>query len=62
MHIAEVAGALTIGKTTVYMLLGRGDLPIRAVRVGYHWRVSRRDVMAFCHGELIEEHNNVEAA
>jgi len=60
--ISELAARLGIGKTKTYALLNAGELPIRRIRLGDHWRFSRLDVERFCHGDGTDERSGSEAA
>ena len=53
--IAEVARFLRVGKSTVYLLLGRGELP--AVKIGRATRIPKRAVVEFAARHL---HSNGE--
>lgn len=60
--ITELAARLGIGKTKTYALLNTGQLPIRRIRLGEHWRFSRVEVERFCHGGLSDDDINGAAA
>lgn len=47
----EVMDLLYIGKNTLYKLLNSGEL--KGFRIGKQWRVSRRDLAAFCERESV---------
>ena len=51
MTVTETYTALNIGRSKFYKLLKNEQLPFRVVRIGDTLRFSRRDVMAYCHGE-----------
>jgi excisionase family DNA binding protein len=55
LTVAETCAALNIGRTKFYSLLNAGELPFRRVRLGEHWRFSRREVERYCHGDLASQ-------
>lgn len=55
--IGELSARLGIGKTKTYQMLNSGQLPIRRIRLGEHWRFSRLEVERFCHGEFASNHS-----
>lgn len=60
--VSELAARLGIGRTKLYELLNTGQLPIRRIRLGEHWRFSRVEVERFCHGGLSDDDINGAAA
>lgn len=44
MTVQAVAERLGLSKKTIYRQLWAGTFPCRAVKIGAHWRISRRDL------------------
>lgn len=52
MTVDELAKMLRVSTKTVYRLLKRGELP--ALRIGHHWRFSRKDVHRWLFEKRVE--------
>lgn len=47
LTVREVAARVDMAPETVYRMLGRGDFPIPALRIGSRWKFSRAQVDAY---------------
>jgi excisionase family DNA binding protein len=52
LTVRELCEALRISRAQFYVLKGRGELPVRILRVGDQMRFRRGDVRAFVRGEV----------
>ncbi|HLH70449.1 MAG TPA: helix-turn-helix domain-containing protein [Candidatus Dormibacteraeota bacterium] len=59
LRVEEVAELLRVGRTKVYQLLARGELPV--VRIGRSVRVPRRRLLAWIEAHTVGDENGVRA-
>lgn len=51
LSLLEAARILRIGRSTAYELAKLGEFPIRVLKIGKQWRVTRADLERFLAGE-----------
>lgn len=54
MTLEELAAAMQVGMTTIRTMAREGTLPVRCVRVGRQYRVSRKAVEAWLAGDMAD--------